>query len=230
MYSGRSGDVMPVQLQHILDDIESCCSNDSEFILDGELYSNNFSFNRLNGLIKKVTVNSEDIEDRKLIKYHLYDVMLDEGYEIRKNFIESFASNSVKVVPSYEIIATDENINKYLEEFLQKGYEGLMIRILGLPYDHKRSWQLVKAKIFEDEEFKLVGFEEDVRGGFVGSFVMEDKNGIRFNAGSSGQNVEDRTEMWNNQSKYLGKMATVCFFGRSEYSVPRFPKFKSIRE
>ena len=230
MYSARSGDVMPVQLTHIIEDVESCCSDDSEFILDGELYSNKFSFNKLNGMIKRVTVNEEDVLNRKHIKFHLYDAMLDEGYEIRKEFIKSFASENIEIVPSHEIIATDENINKYLEEFLKNGYEGLMIRLLGLPYDHRRSWQLVKVKIFEDEEFELIGMEEDKRGGFVGAFVVKDKDGIICKPGASGQSEEERSEMWLNQEKYIGKMATVCFFGRSEYNVPRFPKFKGIRE
>ena len=71
---------------------------------------------------------------------------------------------------------------------------------------------------------------EDVRGSFVGSFVMENKNGGTFNAGASGQSEEERTEMWNNKDKYLGKMATIEYFGLSEYQVPRFPKMKAIRE
>jgi ATP-dependent DNA ligase len=140
-----------------------------------------------------------------------------------------FESESVLIVPSFEIIATDENIQNMLERFLAEGHEGLMIRQLGIGYENKRSWQLLKDKVFEDDEFLLIGFEEDVRGGFVGAFVMRDLDGNVFNAGASGQSVKKRTYMWNNQDEYLGNMATVCFFGVSEYSIPRFPKFKSVR-
>jgi hypothetical protein len=35
--------------------------------------------------------------------------------------------------------------------------------------------------------------------------------------------------MWNHPEEFIGKMATVCFFGRSEYGVPRFPKFKGVK-
>lgn len=229
MYS-RSGDVMPVQLPHIIADVQKHCLDDSEFILDGELYSDKFSFNKLNGLIKRVTLVQQDEQERKHIKYHLYDAMLDGGYESRRSFIESFSSENIEIVPSYEIVATDENIKEYLEQFLKDGFEGLMIRVLGIPYEHKRSWQLVKCKIFDDSEYKLIGFNEDVRGNFVGSFVLETKDGVRFSAGASGQSVDDRTEMWLNQEKYLGKMATVCYFGVSEYGIPRFGKLKAIRE
>jgi len=90
MYS-RSGDVMPVQLENILSDVLKTYVKRPDFILDGELYSDKFSFNKLNGLIKRVTVSDEDIEERKNIKYHLYDVMSDEGYEKRNAFLQRFA-------------------------------------------------------------------------------------------------------------------------------------------
>ena len=227
MYT-RSGDIMPVQLQHILDDVLKTYVKRPQFILDGELYSDKFSFNKLNGLIKRVTVSEEDIKERKNIKYHLYDVMSDEGYEKRNAFIQRFASKNILVIPSYAIRATDENIKQYLERFLSEGHEGLMIRQLGIPYEYKRTWQLCKVKVFEDEEFKLVGFEEDKRGGFVGAFTMQIGNST-FNAGASGQSEEERAYIWTHQDEFIGKMATVCFLGRSEYGVPRFPKFKGLR-
>jgi len=227
MYT-RSGDKMPVQLDSILDNVLNIDVKEESFILDGELFSNKFSFNKLNGLIKRQTASKEDIEERKNIKYHLYDVMIDEGYEERYKFIQNFASENIEVIPNFEIIATDENIKEYLERFLSEGHEGLMLRKLGLGYDHKRSWQLVKVKVFEDEEFELVGFVEDKRKGFVGAFTVTDGTHT-FNAGASGQSEDDRAYMWNHPEEFIGKMATICFFGRSEYQIPRFPKLKSIQ-
>lgn len=227
MYT-RSGDIMPVQLKNILDDVLKTYVKRQDFILDGELYSDKFSFNKLNGLIKRITVSKEDIEERKNIKYHLYDVMSDEGYEKRNIFLQRFASKNIIVIPSFNIIATDANIKKYLELFLSQGHEGLMIRQLHIPYEYKRTWQLCKVKVFEDSEFELVDFEEDKRGNFVGAFTMKNDKGQIFNAGASGQSEEERTYMWLHKDKFIGKMATVCYFGFSEYGIPRFPKFKGV--
>ena len=227
MYT-RKGDVMPVQLDHIIDDLKGRDFT-NPVILDGELYSDEISFNTLNGLIKRIKAAPEEIEKRKLIKFHLYDVMLEYGYEFRLGFIKKFASNNIIIVESRKIIATIGNIQDNLESFLLDGYEGLIIRVLNRGYENKRSWTLLKAKVFEDAEFELVGFQEDVRGGFVGAFIVKDKKGAVFNAGSSGQSVEVRTEMWNNQKDYIGKMATIAYFGLSEYNIPRFPKFKGVR-
>ena len=231
MYT-RKGDIMPVQLNHIIEELNQDMGDYCSIILDGELFSDEVPFNTLNGLIKRVKATNEELEKRKLIKFHLYDVMFTDGYETRKEFIKQFASKNIIIVPSFKIKATNENIQTYLERFLAEGHEGLMIRQLGIGYENKRTWQLCKVKIFEDAEYKLIGYEEDARGGFVGAFVLEDDAGNKFNAGASGQSVEERTELWNNRysDTNIGKMATVCYFGLSEYGIPRFPKFKGIRE
>lgn len=228
MYT-RKGDKMVVQLDHIINNIKDK-NISGKYTLDGELYSDKISFNTLNGLIKREKTTVEDIEKRKQIKFHLYDVMLDKGYEERFNFIKQFESENIIIIDNYEIIATDDNIQIYFEKFISEGNEGLILRIPDKPYENKRSWNLLKMKSFCDDEYKLIGMIEDVRGSFVGSFVMENKNGGTFNAGASGQGEEERTEMWNNQDKYLGKMATIEYFGLSEYGIPRFPKIKAIRE
>jgi DNA ligase 1 len=249
--STRKGDKMLVQLNHILVDlINNFSFNQNEYKeleLDGELYCDPsiMSFNTLNGLLKKQTPDLIQFGLQQQIKLHLYDVMLDVGYEKRKEIIKPFASNNVEIVESVEIIATDENIQKQLDIWLGMGYEGLMIRVLGKGYENKRSWQLVKCKIFEDREFKLIGFEEDVRGGFAGNFILElpksllielgkplvDKEGkpiVSFKAGASGQTEADRRYMWKYPEEFIGKMATVEYFGW-DYR-PRFAKFKGIRE
>ena len=155
--------------------------------------------------------------------------MKDVCYTVRAQFIAPFEAPNIEVISSTEITATNETIQEYLEKFLEEGHEGMMIRQLNMGYDHKRSWQLCKVKVFEDAEYMLIGFEEEARGGYVGAFIMKSESGITFNAGASGQSVEERVEMWNNQDKYIGKMATVNYFGLSEYDVPRFPKFKGVR-
>jgi len=146
----RKGDLMPVQLNHIINDIRNVMSRANTdlhgaFILDGELFSKEISFNTLNGLIKRVKTTPEDIEKRKMIKYHLYDVMDAANQETRNKFIKNFESENIVIVPSYKIIATDNNIQEYLEKFLVDGEEGLIIRKLHVPYENKRSWNLLKV-------------------------------------------------------------------------------------
>jgi ATP-dependent DNA ligase len=206
--------------------------------LDGELYSHTISFNLLNGLLKKEERSPEIIEKLSQVSYWLYDVMTDDGYEIRKEIIKEFGSKSVVVLESVEVEAEESKLEKLLEEYLAAGYEGAIIRVLGKGYDYKRSWNLLKYKIFEDAEFRIVGVEKDVRGDYVANFIMEldkpsfDREGKQltsFKAPPKGFTREEMSEMWNNQEDYIGEVGVVTFFQRSEYNIPRFPKFKGLR-
>jgi len=156
--------------------------------------------------------------------------MSNDGYDKRFEYIQKFASDNIVIIDNYEIIATEDNIQEYLEKFLADGYEGLMIRIQNVPYENKRSKYLLKNKVFEDAEFRVVKLNEDKRGGFVGSFDVMDANGIISGAGASGQSEDERKEMWENPNNYIGKMATVEYFGKDEGGKLRFGKFKGIRE
>jgi ATP-dependent DNA ligase len=210
----------------------------TEYWLDGELYTKAFSFSTLNGLVRRQTKDAADLKMCEKIKYHLYDIMIDADYLTRMKIMDYFKSPTVHVEESHKIVATEANLKLWLEKFLAEGEEGLMIRVLGMGYEHKRSWGLCKMKNFEDKEFLIIGIEEDKRGGMAGKVVVEfdqknkkDSSGniiTEFKPGLSGSH-EEWTEMWNNQSKYIGKWATIEFFGRSEYGVPRFPKFKGLR-
>lgn len=236
----RKGDLMQ-SIPHIEEQIKVAYKNaglTEEIILDGELYTDEFSFNTLNGLLKKQSKSDEQKAMLNKVCYHLYDVMMDIGYKLRYEFIQSFASNNVKIVPSYEVEATDEIIQEKLEVFLSDGYEGLMIRTLETPYENKRSWSLMKNKNFQDSEYQLVDIEEDVRGCAIGAFVMrlntpskdrDNKSITHFRVGVSGLSHEESKDILANKNDYIGKMATVEYFGLSEYGVPRFGKLKGFR-
>lgn len=245
----RSGDSVPLNgLEHITDSILSTFQKSAEYykekygieeyVLDGELYTPEYSFNKANGVCKKEVKTAEDLIVAKSIKYHLYDVMLPVGYETRYKVIQNFESESVHVEEAIEIVFTDEIIAEYLEKFLKEGEEGAMLRLIGVPYEHKRSWSLVKVKIFEDAEFEILGFDESVRKGMAGAVWVKlpvpskDREGNEITKFKAGMNFshEEAKEMWENKDSYVGKMGTVCFFGLSEYGVPRFPKFKAVRD
>jgi ATP-dependent DNA ligase len=234
----RKGDLM-LRIPHIEEQLIESFSNfdEDEIILDGELYSDEISFNTLNGLLRKEDKTNDDLAQLKSIDYIIYDTYSEQGYENRFETIKQFQSESVLLIPNYEIIASNDAIQAKLEDFLEKGYEGAMLRVLGKPYDHKRSWNLCKIKEFSDDEYLVLDVETDVMGR-LGKFVMEmktptmDRDGkliTTFKAGVTGMSHEEGYEILKNKANYIGKMATIEFFTLSEYFVPRFPKFKSLR-
>lgn len=201
---------------------------DDHIWVDCEAYTDMVSFNKLNGILRKEKLNEQDKKILDHVQFRIYDVIVPLGYEHRKEILPMFAHKDVIVVESFELEFNDEELKKYHDKFVKHGYEGLMIRQYGMPYDNKRSWQLVKMKVFEDKEMKIVGGEESVRRGELGAFIVTDGDhefrcSLKFSQ-------PERIKMWNDLDNYIGKHAKVEFFGRSEYGVPRFPKAVAIRK
>lgn len=209
---------------------------------DGELYTTDFSFSLISGTLRKEKKTPEHLERLKSIKFHVYDVMTVDGYDKRFQLIQNLFGGgkypAIEIIPSYEIIATDENIDAKMAEFLEAGNEGLMLRTLDMPYDNKRSWQLCKYKFFQDREYILRDIIEDKRGGgIVGKFIMQcnpyiDRDGKEkdwFKAGVKDLTHAEGAEMLANKEEFIGKPATIRFQIFSDYGVPLFPKFVGMR-
>lgn len=234
----RKGDLMPIQLSHILDDITLTYKKlnlNKEIVLDGEVFTPAMSFNESNGLLKRF----KDQSNPKLLefKYYLYDVMSNQGYKEREVILNEFVSTNVVKLNTEYVKATPELISDKLREYVGLGNEGLILRQLNKPYENKRSAGLLKLKQFSDSEFILEGMEEDARGGFVGAFIMGmdveaiTRDGapiLTFKAGVVGMSQEYLSKVWNEKEKYIGTKCTVEYFDRSEYSVPRFGKLKEL--
>lgn len=238
LYSRKGDRMLPIP--HIEEDLMDCFKmwfgQDREIILDGELYTDQMSFNALNGLLRREEKTPEHLQQLLMVQYNLYDVMSSDSYlerykTLRDCFNFSLASH-LRIVSTTQITADDSTIRQYMESFLNQGYEGLMIRRLDMPYENKRSWGLCKYKDFQDAEYKVVDIIEDVRGGIIGAFECEIFiDGMRntFRAGIKDLTQDDARKILANKSDYIGRMATVEFFSLSEYGVPRFPKLKGFR-
>jgi len=128
----------------------------------------------------------------------------------------------------------DRHIEKALERYEKAGYEGIIIRRLDLPYEHKRSVQLIKLKTFHDEEFEIIGTETGTPGtdkdGLLVNFVCVaiGTEVTEFKAPLCGSEQLLR-EMWERRETYVGELATCKFQEKTKYGVPRFPKCKGVR-
>ena len=223
---------------HIEKDLNLVMKNGE--IFDGELYIHNADFNKLGGSIRREKNMDKSIAEK--IQYYIYDfpriqagsVLLLENIPY-KNRLAGF--NSRKLTPSLvrvktEIIKDEDEMKKLFSEYIEQGYEGIIVRNVGSPYSQKRSYNLQKYKEFNEEEYKIVGYEEG-RGklsGAVGAFVCELPNGQTFKAKLKGKDVTDLLiHYFKNPKEFMGKDLTVQFQGLSKDHVPRFPVGKIIR-
>ena len=94
-----------------------------------------------------------------------------------------------------------------------------------------RSYDLLKYKKFDDDEFEIVDYtrEADVlnKGDNVIVWICQTKDGKPFNVPSKGTR-EERNNLFNNGKKYIGKTLSVQYFGLTSEGIPRFPK--SLRD
>lgn len=226
-------------MQHIEKALNKAMSNGE--IWDGELYIHNADFNELGGSIRRdVNMN---IEQAQRVEYHIYDfprisycdgTMLTENDPYMNRFGALIKRVLLKplVVVRTDVINNEEQMLERFAKYIEEGYEGIMIRNMDSPYEQKRSYNLLKYKEFDEDEFKIVGYEEGrgLLSGAVGSFICELPDGQQFKAKLKGDNVTELLKKYfENPKLFMGKDLTVQYQGMSKDGIPRFPVGKVIR-
>jgi ATP-dependent DNA ligase len=203
-------------------------------ILDGELYVHNKLQFEDYGILRKKKLTKDDEKILNKMEYHVYDIICsgkifkdryDQLCKITKD------TNLIKLVPTI-LCKSKEDIEEHHLNFINLGYEGSIIRnYKGLYQEKFRSYDLLKYKNFDDEEFEIVDytFEKDVLGkdDKVVVWICKTKDGKKFNVPSKGSR-EERNELYNRGDEYIGKMLSVQYFGLTSDGIPRFPK--TLRE
>ncbi len=199
-------------------------------ILDGELYAHDYSddFNKIVSLVKKTKPTEEDIEEcQSVMEFWAYDLpehdgVFSERYAELKKVVKSLKNKMIKVVPTYQV-HSEEDIQKYHEQFLEEGYEGSIIRVDIARYENKRSKQLLKKKDFYDGEFTIVDVEEGKgnRAGTAGNLILELEDGRTFGATLRGSRQWVRSVL-ENRDNLIGKTATIKYFQETPDGIPRF--------
>jgi predicted DNA-binding WGR domain protein len=202
-------------------------------VVDGELYNHAYKrdFEKIASAVRK----DEPTPESELVQYHVYDVAsAPSSFSDRLVFNASFIGREDGIVHLVETIhVQDEDaVVPLFEKFVADGVEGLMLRNSGSLYVGKRSYDLQKAKPFQDDEFCIVGFTEG-RGklkGRLGTWICKTSDGDVFETAMNGEQ-EKLEEYFLNGASYVGQLLTVRFQGRTgARKVPRFPKGHSIRD
>ncbi len=210
-----------VNLDHIT---EPLLTLGQDITLDGELYSDELSFNEIVSVVRKTKSKDERIYK---IFFYAFDIVDDSTYHERVVALDLMLTGlkNSKIVP-WKIMKTEEDLFRFHKENVKNGQEGTMVRNLASLYQpNKRSYDLLKMKNFDDKEFEIIGYKTGV-GKFkdVPTFELKTEEGFTFEAVPTGTEA-DRLEYLKNADTYIGKFATVKFFGYTgtKASVPRFP-------
>jgi ATP-dependent DNA ligase len=203
--------------------------------LDGELYSPSISFEKLVGLVKKQkSIKQCENEELKTVKFIVYDIVskgisFEERYSKLKDLFNVYTFENASLCPTWTIDARNE-IDTNLYKMIDNKYEGLMLRNSNSGYVNNRSYDLLKYKLFQDDEFEIVGFLQG-DGTELGCVVWmcQTPNKQKFNVRPRGTR-EERQELFLKGPDYIGKMLTVRYQELTTNKVPRFPVGISIRD
>ena len=218
------------------------------FVLDGEIVGESFQ-----ALMKQA--QRKDNVKTKDMNYYVFDVVpladFERGFwnaqqhkrtlmlEINRQEIE--AEPNLRLMPGMDVdLSTAEGhdvMRRFAEDAVTQGFEGIMIKDIGAPYECKRSSFWMKWKPVMTVDLNIVGFEEGTgrNAGRLGAIICEgvdnDRN-IRVNVGS-GLSDADRDEYWHSRDDLLGRVVEVAADAVTQnqdgsYSL-RFPRFVRFR-
>lgn len=216
-----------VSCPHIWKNVQSIFDQYPDLVLDGELYNHDLKddFNKITSLVRKTKPKDIDIQEAEtLVQYHVYDCKdsSEKEFKSRKDFIQNLCSS----MGYLHFVKTDramdqEHLDHLYSDYLEKGYEGQMIRKNSL-YENKRSKLLIKRKEFLSDEFKVIAIEEGKGNwaGYVKRFILELPDGRVFGSGVRGSQkaMKDLLECGNTPS-----WATLRYFTPTPDGIPRFP-------
>ena len=239
-------------VQSILGGLPSGC--------DGEIVCNNGSF--------QGTVSSVMSEDGQLNwTYHIFDFLdfstpeiapyTDRMHQLQEHLEQGRLNENCKVIYP-EFVYDKEALMQFVQEHLDDGYEGTMVRDPSGTYKFGRSTVnqgiLLKIKAFEDAEARIIGVEEQMHNDNVaeldelgytkrstskenlvpastlGSLLVQslEDERITFKIGT-GFDAQQRQELWNRRDELIGQYAKYKFFNQGIVLRPRHPVFIGLR-
>jgi DNA ligase-1 len=203
-------------------------------ILDGELYSDELTFQDIVGMVKRETLKAGDDIKQLKVQFHVYDIVSDAPYEERLGRLQALMAaykfRYIKLVKT-EVAATREDVKRLHAAYVAEGYEGIMLRnAKGLYKVGNRSADLQKYKEFLDTEYKIVDYKqgEGAEEGCV-IWICETAAGARFACRPRGSR-EDRQVLFAEGASHVGKLLTVRYQELSNDGLPRFPVGITIRD
>jgi DNA ligase-1 len=218
-------------LAHIQAEIDML-GKDGGIILDGELYSDELTFQEIVGLVRAHTIRQEHKARLPKIKFHCYDIIDIEGktpFMSRKIVLDGLFKklgpfDSIRLVES-EICNNREELKGLHDKYVSEGFEGIMLRnTKGVYSVGQRSVELQKYKEFQDAEYRVQDFTqgEGLELGCVIWLCKDEPTGRIFACRPRGSH-EERRELYSRATDFIGKLLTVRFQEFTDDGLPRFP-------
>ncbi len=191
-------------------------------VLDGELWINRGSFEKVSQIIRCQTCDEDAWRE---VRFMIFDLpksseIFSKRYEAMKILVTQADTQYLQVINQFEVEDVAA-LKKLLKLTVKNGGEGLMLHRKNSLYVAKRNDDLLKLKTFEDAEAQVIAHiaGKGKNAGKLGALLVENQEKIRFKIGSGFSEAQRK-----NPPK-IGSTITYKFFGKTKNGTPRFASF-----
>jgi len=222
-------------IPHILEALAPLFEEYPDLVLDGEGYEHNLRF-KLNELMSILrTTKSKKItpellnRSEQIVRFYVYDgygfddITANTGNLKRRDALKELLKNVPYVVwVPYRIANSLDEVYKVYENDVSDGYEGSIIRNINAPYEHKRSYNLLKVKPTDDSEGTVLDIIEGIgnASGLAATATIR-WNNKEFGATFKGSQ-EIRRDILKNKEDWIGRQLTFCYNGLTGLNTPNY--------
>lgn len=211
----------------------------SNVAIDGELLCEKNQFSRLMSNLFRINTNDEML---KTITYNTFDILpLIDFREQNSSIPLATRKRALKTPPKncdliqkveFKAVSSMEEIQELFANYVEEGYEGVMIKDCKAPYKWKRTDDWIKLKPTDDYTICITSCNEGTGKyeGQLGSFngyYIEDPS-ITANVGS-GLTDDMRVEFWSRKEEFIGAKIDIISDKITDTKSFRFPIFKRLR-
>lgn len=204
----------------------------SGFPVDGELCSDELTFEEIVSITSR-TVNRHEHENK--VYFNAFDIINTEPQAFRLLRLSKYTGiqddYNVRIVPTRKAYSLEEVLFS-MEQFVDEGYEGIIVRQPSGLYKPRRSTNIMKFKPHKTGLFSITGMNEEVSKegclkGTLGALVCKTDDGKQFNVGS-GFTRGERKDIWNKLTDFDNYLVEVKYQHTTLGGVPRFPVFSKL--
>jgi DNA ligase-1 len=214
--------------------------------LDGEIWMGRGKFQQVSGLsnlkISKHHPQHQIDATWARTKFMAFDLPHEPlPYEGRRAKLESIVADIhrvhgkgfIDIAPIIQI-KSSEHLKQTFESFVRMGAEGVILRQPASLYETCRSKQLLKMKIQDDTEAKVLNYEmgEGKYTGMLGALLCQMSNMVTFKIGTGF--TDDMRSNYNKPDSvhYIPIGATINFsyMELTQSGVPRHPVYRGVRQ
>ena len=220
---------------------------DDNMVYDGELISENPSNLPSDELFRITMTKARKKGIKTGLIFNCFDMLPVSDFErgickipfikrktTLKSLLDSLKLQHIIEVPILYQGTDESKILEWIKWARDNDLEGVMINLSNAPYECKRSKGILKGKVMQSCDLKIIDFEEGEGNfkGTLGATLVEYKDNI-VKVGS-GYSLEDRNYIWEHKKELIGRIMEVQYFEESTNQKDnklslRFPVFLRIR-